>query len=222
MLGYDLTAGKTVIDLDNNILKLRMDNSYHLLHLNAVSHRECDTVKQQEHKGQLLLCISGSSIVYVLLCDLSCKYRIYIVLLTVIIKPVIILREHLAHYIVLYILADDRMVNKYSAFLIKLHHFAQIFPASGCYELIIVPVACVDLIVVIGVHMQIRNDSRVNSCIISVLHPYIKVRYAGYLLQTVPCNNIELVNRLVELRRVTCCYKYPAGRNLIKTEYLIL
>ena len=33
---------------------------------------------------------------------------------------------------------------------------------------------------------------------------------------------IELRNRLVELRRVTCCNNYPTCRNLMKSENLIL
>ena len=61
-----------------------------------------------------------------------------------------------------------------------------------------------------------------NACIISIFFPNAEIRLTLDPLNTVESNDIELRNRLVELRRVTCCNNYPTCRNLMKSENLIL
>ena len=69
---------------------------------------------------------------------------------------------------------------------------------------------------------QISYDSGVNTAVVAVFLPAKEVSLALYLLKSVPCNYIEFVNRLVELRRVTCGNYYPSGRYLVQTEDLVL
>ncbi len=77
-------------------------------------------------------------------------------------------------------------------------------------------------IVMICMKFKIRHDAGMNTGIVSIFHPDRKYSFAVDPLETVPCRHVELNNRSVVLRRVTCGNDYPSGRDLVQTKDLVL
>ena len=122
---------------------------------------------------------------------------------------------------VLNILVHHFTVNFSSQSFIRLYKFRKVFPASrrGKHPAIH---RCLHPVKMIFSEFQIRQDRRMNLCLIGVFLPDLIVFFHVDLLNTVQCHHIKITHRLIILRRISCRYDDPALRHLLVTKGLTL
>ena len=111
--------------------------------------------------------------------------------------------------------------DTFSKTLIDFHHPGKIFPSSRSRKLFAVN-RCLHLVETVVSKFQIRKDRRVHVFFVCVFPPGLIVRLYEDLFDTVQGDNVELADRFVVFRRVSCCHDHPSLRNLMVSETLAL
>ena len=122
---------------------------------------------------------------------------------------------------VLNILMHHFTVCFFPKYLVSLQKFRQILPASCCSEFSSV-YACLHLIEILFLKLQIRADRRMNLRTIRIFLPYIIIFFHFDLLDSIQCHNVKITHRLIIFRRISCSYNDPSFRNLLISERLTL
>ena len=139
-----------------------------------------------------------------------------------IVRSVLIIKSQIAGEIlrdhpVLNVLADHLTVYGFSKDLINLDQTGKILPASGCGKDLSV-YGILHPVEIFSAKLQIGDHRRMNSLLIGVFLPHIKVCLHIDLLDTVQSDHIEFPDGFVIFWRVACCDDYPAFRHLLVSE----
>ena len=139
-----------------------------------------------------------------------------------IVRSVLIIKSQIAgeilrDYPVLNVLTDHLTVYGFSKDLINLDQTGKILPASGCGKDLSV-YGILHPVEIFSAKLQIGDHRRMNSLLIGVFLPYIKVCLHIDLLDAVQSNHIKFPDGFVIFWRVACCDDYPAFRHLLVSE----
>ena len=139
-----------------------------------------------------------------------------------IVRSVLIIKSQIAGEIlrdhpVLDVLADHLTVYGFSKDLINLDQTGKILPTSGCGKDLSV-YGILHPVEIFSAKLQIGDHRRMNSLLVGVFLPYIKVCLHINLLDTIQSDHIEFPDGFVIFRRVACCDDYPAFRHLLVSE----
>ena len=139
-----------------------------------------------------------------------------------IVRSVLIIKSQIAgkifrDHLMLDVLADHLPVYGFSKDLINLDQTGKILPASGCGKDFSV-YGILHPVEIFSAKLQIGDHRRMNSLLIGVFLPHIKVCLHIDLLDTVQSDHIEFPDGFVIFWRVACCDDHPAFRHLLVSE----
>ena len=139
-----------------------------------------------------------------------------------IVRSVLIIKSQIAgkifrDHLMLDVLADHLPVYGFSKDLINLDQTGKILPASGCCKNLSI-YSILHPVEIFSTKLQIGDHRRMNSLLIGVFLPHIKVCLHIDLLDTVQSDHIEFPDGFVIFWRVACCDDHPAFRHLLVSE----
>ena len=105
--------------------------------------------------------------------------------------------------------------------LVRLQKLRQVFPSSGrCKHLAVY--RSLDAVEMVSSYIQIRENGRMNLCLISIFLPNIIIFFHIYLLNPIQRHHVKIPYRLIILRRIARGNDNPAFRHLLVSECLAL
>ena len=112
-------------------------------------------------------------------------------------------------------------VHFFFQYFIYLYQPGKIFPASGSGKN--PSVYCVlHSVEILSAKLQIRDHSRMDSLLIGILFPYLKVRLYINSLDSVEGYHVKFADRFIVFRRVSCRHDHPAFRYFLIAKSLSL
>ena len=125
--------------------------------------------------------------------------------------------ESLGNRVVLQELVDEDAIDRLALHLAKLDDARQVVPTARSDERLAIG-RRFDGVEVVGLHLEVRQNRRMNACFERIGAPGFKVGLDGDLAQSVEGHHVEIVHRSVVLGRIARTYHNPSVGNLMSPE----
>ena len=152
---------------------------------------------------------------------MSCKDPLQSILLLILSIKLQIICKILRCLPVLEVLMHNLTIHLFTKLFINLDQPWQVFPSSGCDKHF--SIYCIfHTIEILFSKLQIRKHCRMDSNLIRIFLPDIKISFHIDPLDPIQCHHIKFPHRLIIFRRIPCRHNDPSLRHTLITKHLAL